>query len=148
MAVAREDLGAPPVCPLAHHQFVQRISSNSIRGFATRSHSVFVAAYFQIFRAEQSDCYTHLIGLVTVLAPLLLARQGDAGGVEDDEITDVRHRGWLWKDSQLREGRVCGMVRQCTRLWLAPRALELFRGPLAQTSVTWRVRWQNCWIVL
>ena len=69
---------------------------------------------------EQSDCYTHLIGLVTVLAPLLLARQGDAGGVEDDEITDVRHRGWLWKDSQLREGRVCGMVRQCTRLWAGP----------------------------
>ena len=84
--------------------------------------------------------FTHLVDLVKVLVPLLLALRGDAGGDEDDKIADVRHRGWLWKDSQLREGRVCGMVRQCTRLWQALRALELFRGPLAQTSVTWRVR--------
>ena len=81
--------------------------------------------------------FTHLVDLVKVLVPLLLALRGDAGGDEVDKIADVRHRGWLWKDSQLREGRVSSMVRQCTRLWQALRALELL---LAQTSDTWRVR--------
>ena len=57
---------------------------------------------------EYGDCHTHLIGLVAVFAPLLLAPQGDAGGDDDvDEIAVVRHRGWLWKDSQMREGQVC-----------------------------------------
>ena len=38
-------------------------------------------------------------------APARLA--GEAGGVDDDEEAVVRHRGWLWKGSQMREGKAC-----------------------------------------
>ena len=48
MVVARADLVAPPVCPLAHPQFVQRISANSTNGFVAGTHFVFLATQFQI----------------------------------------------------------------------------------------------------
>ena len=74
------------------------LSCTIVSGFGPEKHD----------RAEYGDYYTHLVDLVVVRAPLLLAPQGDAGGDDDvDEIAVVRHRGWLWKDSQMREGQVC-----------------------------------------